>query len=78
MVLTFRLPSPPLSYLLAAFYMRESLDFAYISTGAREGAMNAGVNLGKVKVGYGKKQLFVFKEDPLPYLVNNVSSLGWK
>ncbi len=72
-VLAFRLPEPPLSYLLAAFYMRHSLDFAYVSTGDRVGAMASGLTLGEAKVSYAKKQLLVFKEGPVPHLIENVS-----
>lgn len=73
-VLAFRLPESPLPYLLAAFYMRHSLDFAYVTTGDREGGVASGLSFGEAKVVYAKKQLLVFKEDPVPHLVENVSA----
>ena len=75
-VLAFRFPSPPLPFLLAAFYLRDSLDFGFIFTGGdRDSPVSSGLSLGGVKVHYGDKQLLVFKESPVPLLVKNVSFL---
>jgi len=74
-ILAFRHPTPPLPFLLAAFYMRDSLDFGFVPT---RWDMGSGLSLGGAKLHHGDKQLLVFKESFTPFTVKHVSCKGGK
>ena len=66
-------PTPPsLSFLLMAFSLRRSLDFAYVSTARETRGRDVGVAVAGTRFMVGEKKLMAFKEDPLPILMGNV------
>lgn len=68
-VLFSRAPSPSLTYLLTALYLRKTLDFAYapVGRGERDVALCT-----RFQVEEGERKLLVFKEDRAPVLVETV------